>query len=60
MNKLKDHYEKLILAIVIILLGYFALTRILGGPDHTPEKLNAAVSLPYELDTDQGMAELTF
>ena len=60
MNKLKDHYEKLILAIVIILLGYFALTRILGGPDHTPEKLDAAVSLPYELDIVQGMAELTF
>tara|TARA_B100001093_G_scaffold512302_1_gene581908 strand:- start:4124 stop:5413 length:1290 start_codon:yes stop_codon:yes gene_type:complete len=59
-NKLKDHYEKLILAVLVILLGYFALSRIFSGPDHIPEKLNAALSLPYELDIAQGMAELTF
>lgn len=60
MNKLKDHYEKLILVVLVILFGYFALTRILSGPDQTPEKLNAVVSLPYELDVFQGMAELSF
>ena len=58
-NKLKDHYEKLILAVVVILLAYFALTRILGGPDHTPEKLNAAVSLPYELDIQYNPFNIT-
>ena len=60
MNKVKDHYEKLILVVLVILLGYFSLTRILGGSDHAPEKMKAAVSLPYELDIVQGMAELTF
>lgn len=60
MNKVKDHYEKLILVVLVILLGYFSLTRILGGSDHAPEKMKASISLPYELDIVQGMAELTF
>ncbi len=60
MNKVKDHYEKLILVVLVILLGYFSLTRILGGSDHIPERVKTAVTLPYELDIVQGMAELTF
>ena len=59
-NKLKDHYEKLIFLIVICMLGGLALALIFDDENLVSKGAYFEESLPYELDNSDGKGKLSF